>query len=241
MPEVWPLMGKVDLKIDWATYEAAKYAVEHWHYSHCMPRSKQAKLAVWEDGEFCGVVLFGLGAGNLTNGKRFGLAECFEVAELMRVALKEHKSETSRIVAIALKLLKKQSPGLRLIISLADPREGHVGGIYQAGNWVYIGTTDDQIRFFDKDGKEHHPRHLHPSGFKNHWGRPVKCLKPADCRKETFPGKHKYLMPLDDEMRRRIGPLRKPYPKRDKQAIGPDQGHSGGAAPTVTLQNQEVI
>jgi len=26
--------------------------------------------------------------------------------------------------------------------------------------------------------------------------------------------------------------------KRDKQAIGPDQGHSGGAAPTVTLQNE---
>jgi hypothetical protein len=44
-------------------------------------------------------------------------------------------------------------------------------------------------------------------------------------------------MPLDDEMRKRIEPLRKPYPKRDKQAIGGDQPHSGGAAPTVTLQN----
>ena len=48
--------------------------------------------------------------------------------------------------------------------------------------------------------------------------------------------KYKYFMPLDDEMRKQIEPLRKPYPKRDKQAIGSDQEHSGGAAPTVTLQ-----
>ena len=48
--------------------------------------------------------------------------------------------------------------------------------------------------------------------------------------------KYKYFMPLDDEMRKLIEPLRKPYPKRDKQAIGSYQEHSGGAAPTVTLQ-----
>jgi len=50
--------------------------------------------------------------------------------------------------------------------------------------------------------------------------------------------KIRYLMPLDDEMRKQIEPLRKPYPKRDKQAIGSYQEHSGGAAPTVTLQNK---
>jgi RNA processing factor Prp31 len=36
-------------------------------------------------------------------------------------------------------------------------------------------------------------------------------------------GKHRYLMPLDDEMRKRIEPLRKPYPKRPKQAMAGDQ------------------
>ena len=55
-------MGKVDLKIDWATYKAAKYAVEHWHYSRCMPKSKLSKIGVWENGKFIGAVIFGYGA-----------------------------------------------------------------------------------------------------------------------------------------------------------------------------------
>ncbi len=48
--------------------------------------------------------------------------------------------------------------------------------------------------------------------------------------------KHKYLMPLDDAMRKRIEPLRKPYPKRapvEGDAVPP---LNGGAAPTRTLQ-----
>jgi len=40
------------------------------------------------------------------------------------------------------------------------------------------------------------------------------------------------------EMMHIIEPLSKPYPKRDKQAIGGDHPHSGGAAPTVTLQTK---
>jgi hypothetical protein len=31
--------------------------------------------------------------------------------------------------------------------------------------------------------------------------------------------KHRYLMPLDEDMRQRIMPLAKPYPKRVKQAM----------------------
>jgi hypothetical protein len=37
-------------------------------------------------------------------------------------------------------------------------------------------------------------------------------------------------------MRKQIEPLRKPYPKRDKQASSSIPDDSGGATPTVTLQ-----
>lgn len=37
------------------------------------------------------------------------------------------------------------------------------------------------------------------------------------------PGKYRYLMPLDAEMRKQIAPLAKPYPKRVKQAMTDDQ------------------
>jgi hypothetical protein len=38
----------VDLKVDFCSHEAAKYACEHWHYSRCVPASKLIKIGVWE-------------------------------------------------------------------------------------------------------------------------------------------------------------------------------------------------
>ena len=35
-------VSKVDLRLDWVGHDAAKFAVEHWHYSHAMPKSKLA-------------------------------------------------------------------------------------------------------------------------------------------------------------------------------------------------------
>lgn len=55
---------KTDLKVDFATYEATKYAVLNWHDSECMPAGKLVKVGAWEDGLFIGVVVFGLGATN---------------------------------------------------------------------------------------------------------------------------------------------------------------------------------
>jgi hypothetical protein len=55
------------------------------------------------------------------------------------------------------------------------------------------------------------------------------------------PVKHKYLMPLDGEMRRRFLPLARPYPKRvtsDTIDTASVQGAKGGETPTVTLQMQ---
>ena len=50
--------------------------------------------------------------------------------------------------------------------------------------------------------------------------------------------KYKYFMPLDDEIRKQIEPLRKPYPRRPKQAMTGDQpeqreGSAHPDAPTI--------
>lgn len=122
----------MSLHLDWCSYEAAKYAVEHWHYSHKMPTARLVKIGVWEDSLFIGAVVFGGGA-NSDLGAPYGLTQ-FETAELVRVALKEHKSAVSKIVSISIKMIKKEFPKLLLLVSFADPEHGHVGGIYQAMN-----------------------------------------------------------------------------------------------------------
>ena len=97
-------MGKADLRIDWATHEAAKYACENWHYSKCLPIGKLVKVGAWEAGAFIGVVLFGRGTSPQLGSKySLGQDKC---VELVRVALKAHATPVSRIMTIATKFLK---------------------------------------------------------------------------------------------------------------------------------------
>ena len=205
-------MSKVDLRLDWVGHDAAKFAVEHWHYSHAMPKSKLAKIGVWEDAQFVGVVIFGVGA-TAELVKFYGLKST-EGCELVRVALKNHVAPVSRIVAIAVRLLKKTNPGLRLIVSFADPEHGHVGGIYQAGGWVYAGMTRASDEYI-VNGKRWHGRalrHKKPDHLTT-----KQAAKALDPNFQVVKGssKYRYLYPLDEDMRRQIEPLRKPYPKRE--------------------------
>jgi hypothetical protein len=136
-------------------------------------------------------------------------------------------------------LAKEQS--MRLCVSYADPGQGHVGGIYQAGNWIYAGMTTPDRYYVTKDGKKVHSRMVCERGYKLVYGKRRRVLTPGECRsKVVTPGKHRYLMPLDAEMRNKLLPLSKPYPKRATSiASDAPANHAGqgGATPTVALSD----
>jgi hypothetical protein len=204
----------VDLKIDWATHEAAKFACENWHYSKCIPVGKLVKVGAWENNKFIGVVLFARGATpNLGNPYNLGQDEC---VELVRIALTKHQTPVSKIAAIAIKFLKKSNPKIKLIVSFADQSQNHHGGIYQAGNWIYAGQSGS-AKFYMIKNKLTHPRSLGSLGLIQNLSGAQKLDQNAYV--VDVPGKYRYLMPLDSEMRDRIIPLAKPYPKRVKQAM----------------------
>jgi len=193
-------------------------------------------VGVWERGAFIGAVLFSRGANrNLFAPYGLGVTEG---AELTRVALAGHTAPVSRIVAVALKMLRKLAPGLRLVVSFADPAQGHVGGIYQAGGWIFCGVGSSSKVYVDAKGKTWHPRMISPSGVKKVFGSYRRVLTPAQCSVSIAPGKYRYLMPLDAAMHEQIVPLSKPYPKRVRPN-GADENHSaaGGVAPTRTLHS----
>ncbi len=228
------------LRLDWCSHKAAKAACERWHYSGCIPASKSVFLGVWEREAFIGALIFSLGASSHL-GAPYGLTT-FECGELTRIALAGHDAPVSRIAAIALKIVKRANPGLRMLVSYADPKQEHHGGVYQAGGWVYTGRTADDWAVIDANGKQWHSRICSVNGVKSQFGVRRKAMRPQDGTKIILPGKHRYLMPLDDEMRAKIEPLRKPYPKRPKQSIDApgDQPGEGGEAPTRTLHNSEA-
>ena len=232
-------MSKVDLRLDWCSYEAAKYAVEHWHYSKKMPKARLVKIGVWEDGQFIGAVVFGGGA-NADLGAPYGLTQ-FETAELVRVALKEHKNTVSKIVSYSIKMIKKEFSKLRLLVSFADPEHNHAGGIYQAMNWIYIGMTEPADEYIF-NGERRHGRGLRMTlaSYNLQGKNTLERAKQLDPNAKTLKGssKYRYLFPLDDAMRKQIEPLRKPYPKRESGEIDnavQSNAQTGGASPTDSL------
>jgi len=226
--------NKPVLKIDWATHEAAKYACENWHYSKCMPVGKLVKIGAWEDGKFIGVVIFSRGA-NKSLVEPFCLQN-HQGCELTRIAMTKHKSYVSKIMSVSLLFLKRHNPDLRLVVSFADLEQGHHGGIYQATNWIYNGKTNSADEYLYK-GKRWHGR-----AFRKSHGSHIPYLEKG-LKIVKGSQKHRYLMPLDDEMKKQILPLAKPYPKRVSSA---DSGtcdyqlQRGGAIPTDTLQKLET-
>jgi hypothetical protein len=226
------------LRLDFCSHDAARHAVMRWHYSRQMPKAKLVKVGVWEDDKFRGAIIYGLGA-NRHIARPFGLTDT-EACELVRVALapgREHP--TSQCVAISLKLLRRQSPGLRLVVSYADAGQGHVGTLYQAGGWLYLGTSEQS--YIRVRGQVEHPRTLYdrfgPKGQSIPWLR-----EHVDPRAERVPmaPKHKYVMPLDMKLRRELEGSALPYPKRgrsDTSDTPGDQPGKGGAAPTRPLQS----
>ena len=229
------MSSRADLLIDWCGHDAVAYACKQWHYSRSIPPPPHNRIGVWEGGQFIGVVLFARGA-NKNMLSPFGLTQ-IQGCELVRIALNKHQWPVSRIVSISVAFLRRRCPGLRLVVSYADPEQDHHGGIYQAGNWIYTGQTDDSTSYLAPDGKIWHPRMVSANGRKPVFGQSRATWRYDQCQPIKLAGKHRYLMPLDGAMREEIAPLAKPYPKRVKQATDGHHSSSGGAAPTRALQS----
>lgn len=202
----------MNLHLDWCSHEAAKYACEKWHYSKSFPCGKTVKIGVWEEKKFIGVIIFSSGS-NFMIGKPYNL-KMTEICELTRVALTSHKNQVSKIVAISIKILRKFCPKLRLIVSYADPEQNHVGAIYQAMNWVFVGRTSSGTQIVVQ-GQKRHRRSVNDICGCSSLDFIKKNIDPK-ARKIKDEGKLKYLMPLDNEMHLQIQKLAKPYPKKVK-------------------------
>lgn len=203
----------MSLRLDWATQEATKFACTNWHYSKTVPTGKLVKIGIWEDGKFVGVIIFGDGV--LGSGKTvYGVSKMF-VGELVRVAMKTHKTPVSRCLSIAIKFLRKKCPKLKLLVSFSDMSQGHHGGIYQASNWWYVGPTEVKNLYKHKiTGKTYNDRSISDTGFVKRKGKYSKAPTYKDVYLFREYQKHRYILPLTDDMRLKFKDKVKPYPKR---------------------------
>jgi len=198
------------LRLDWVDHKAIRHACTRWHCSRSVPASRLMGVGVWENGAYKGVIVFSRRASPRI-GWPYGLTQV-QVCELTRVALRAHTAPVTRMIAIALRMLKAKAPGLRLVVSYAAQEEGHHGGIYQAGNWLYERPMPSHC--FVLHGERIHPKTIH-----SRWGPGSQSLDWLRANVDPNASKivdlirHKYLMPLDGKMREQIAALAKPYPR----------------------------
>jgi len=144
-------------------------------------------------------------------GTPFGLKQD-KVVELVRIAMKPHKCRVSRCISIALKMLQSKNPGLQLVVSYADESQGHLGKVYQAANWIYLGWT--RSTYMRVRGVDYHIQSLAgkygPKVGGINWLR--KHIDP-DAQPIIMPPKHKYVYALDKRLSEKLKGQSKPYPK----------------------------
>lgn len=207
------------MRLTYATKQAVDFACKKFHYAKSVPANPLGYNVYNDNNEWCGVVLYSVGA-TPNIGHPYGLLQG-QVLELVRVALNGKQKCTSEVVAASLKQLHKDCPLCRLVVSYADCDQNHLGTIYQATNWIYVGTKGkgDRTAFIVK-GKKMHNKSVYSHKINGkHCPQTLEAVKEhLDPNATEFfsKGKRKYLFPLDKKMRKQILPLSKPYPKEDE-------------------------
>ena len=198
-----------DLVIQRVNHETTRIPCEQWHYAARMPGGSIARYGVWEQQQFKGVFLYGPSANNNAHSP-FNVNPS-QIVELQRIALISHVAPVTKMIAETMRMLKVDAKGLQLVISYADPMAGHVGYVYQAASWVYLGMTGSERVFYIKNKPFHSKAVLNKYGTKEMaWLR--ANVDPNVYKTRLLP-KHKYAFPLTRKMRKLCESLKQPYPK----------------------------
>lgn len=128
------------------------------HYLHRKaPCSYAYGLFEKETDRIVGVVLYGVPASRSLQKGICGEDYANQVGELTRLWVEDGtpKNVESFLIGNTIKL-----QGFKILVSFAECRQGHVGYVYQATNWLYTGLSAKRTDVVI-DGKVcGHPRHI---------------------------------------------------------------------------------
>ena len=187
-------------------YEDTKDLILNVHYAKRMPSISYA-YGLFEDGNLVGLVSYGVPASPRVCEGLCGKEHSKKVLELNRLVLRNNKkNEASILVSKSLKLLPKPS----IVISYADTSQNHVGYIYQATNFIYLGlSAKAKDRVFVNGEKSKHGRHMISTDIEDIKEKTVLVDRPR---------KHRYLHIMANkrdkkELLKQLKYEIKPYPK----------------------------
>lgn len=132
-------MGRAkDIQLKVIPSKVAVPFVKKWHYSGKVMQNSQLHFGAFLDGKLHGVMSFG---PSMDKSKIQGLVRGTgwnEFIELNRMAFDDYlpKNSESRCISIAMKLIRKNAPHVKWVISFADGTQCGDGTIYRASGFV---------------------------------------------------------------------------------------------------------
>ena len=122
------------------------------HYLKSFPSGIKRIYAVYqkhtEGRHMIGMVIYG---NPFPTASKFlmPLVNPNEILELKRLYIDDIgvRNLESFVIAQTLKMVKRDEPELKVVITFADSKQGHVGGIYQATNAIYLGATERKHKY----------------------------------------------------------------------------------------------
>lgn len=181
-----------------STLAEVKNFIETHHYSKNVNGVKVTQCySLLDKDRLVGAILFG--ALSTTAWKKYSHHEK-GVLELRRLVCLDEcpKNTETWFVSKALKHIKSNYD-FSICVSYADPRFDHIGTIYQAGNWNYLGQTNKDTVLVTPNGREYHSRALRTK-YKGDYKPFAKRLRQLDeeglLKRLEVPGKHIYTYTL---------------------------------------------
>jgi hypothetical protein len=153
-------LNKNDYEVKECSLEEVREICKNKHYLHRVP-SIVAYYGLFKQELLLGVVTFGIPPSPYLM-KICGEEYKSSVLELNRLWCYDEapKNSESFLISQGIKLLKRDKPNIKILVSFADTRENHLGYIYQATNWYFTGYSIPGGGSIVIDGKEYHPKNL---------------------------------------------------------------------------------
>jgi hypothetical protein len=208
----YPSAALHNLRVQPIPLITAKKLIEAKHYLHSVPGGTKLCFGTFLNNRFLGAITLGAGpayAHSLVAG-----ATRIDCLTLTRLWLSDElpANSESRTIGIVIRALRRYTD-IKFLLSYADPVQGHLGTIYQATGWLYIGLSSAMPLYDLGDGVARHSRSV-AQVFGSH---SIKFLSQNGSQVKTIPqkAKHRYIYFLDLNWRARLTVQILNYPKKE--------------------------
>ena len=163
------LMSRVkDIRLKVIPSKIANDFIRNHHYSGKVVPNSRLHFGAFLDGVLHGVMSFG---SSIDKRKMIGLVKGTkwnEFVELNRMAFDEvlPKYSESRCLSIAMRLVKKQAPHIKWIVSFADGAQCGDGTIYRASGFALTNIKENKSMLLMPNGKVMADKTLNNSNYK---------------------------------------------------------------------------